>query len=178
MVESSTNEVIHDQCGLKCAQYFNGTNINDKTLSIDYGCSNIIYSSSDFNITIEEFISFLNDNCKYKSPKPEQKKEIKKLKCSIMSKMIEEEEKKTTTTQQQAILLSALDVIEQSNSNTESIGFNFFLVRDAYSLDWSDFHDKYKRYNEYVFRTEREDWSSITDSNKTFPISCTIHSLD
>ena len=163
MVESSTNEVIHDQCGLKCAQYFNGTNINDKTLSIDYGCSNIIYSSSDFNITIEEFISFLNDNCKYKSPKPEQKKEIKKLKCSIMSKMIEEETK-TTTTQQQAILLSALDVIEQSNSNTESIGFNFFLVRDAYSLDWSDFHDKYKRYNEYVFRTEREDWSSITDS--------------
>lgn len=162
MVESSTNEVIHDKCGLQCTQYFNGTNFKNETLSIDYGCSDIIYSFTDFNITKEDFLEFLEDNCMYKSPEPKQKKEIKKLKCSIMSKMIEEEE--TTTTQQQAILLSALDVIEQSNSNTESIGFNFFLVRDAYSLDWSDFHDKYKRYNEYVFRTEREDWSSITDS--------------
>ena len=161
MVESSTNEVIHDKCGLQCTQYFNGTNFKNETLSIDYGCSDIIYSFTDFNITKEDFLEFLEDNCMYKSPEPKQKKEIKKLKCSIMSKMIEEE---TTTTQQQAILLSALDVIEQSNSNTESIGFNFFLVRDAYSLDWSDFHDKYKRYNEYVFRTEREDWSSITDS--------------
>lgn len=161
MVESSTNEEIHDKCGLQCTQYFNGTNFKNETLSIDYGCSDIIYSFTDFNITKEDFLEFLEDNCMYKSPEPKQKKEIKKLKCSIMSKMIEEE---TTTTQQQAILLSALDVIEQSNSNTESIGFNFFLVRDAYSLDWSDFHDKYKRYNEYVFRTEREDWSSITDS--------------
>ena len=163
MVESSTNEEIHDKCGLQCTQYFNGTNFKNETLSIDYGCSDIIYSFTDFNITKEDFLEFLEDNCMYKSPEPKQKKEIKKLKCSIMSKMIEEEETKTTT-QQQAILLSALDVIEQSNSNTESIGFNFFLVRDAYSLDWSDFHDKYKRYNEYVFRTEREDWSSITDS--------------
>ena len=163
MVESSTNEEIHDKCGLQCTQYFNGTNFKNETLSIDYGCSDIIYSFTDFNITKEDFLEFLEDNCMYKSPEPKQKKEIKKLKCSIMSKMIEEEET-TTTTQQQAILLSALDVIEQSNSNTESIGFNFFLVRDAYSLDWSDFHDKYKRYNEYVFRTEREDWSSITDS--------------
>ena len=163
MVESSTNEEIHDKCGLQCTQYFNGTNFKNETLSIDYGCSDIIYSFTDFNITKEDFLEFLEDNCMYKSPEPKQKKEIKKLKCSIMSKMIEEETK-TTTTQQQAILLSALDVIEQSNSNTESIGFNFFLVRDAYSLDWSDFHDKYKRYNEYVFRTEREDWSSITDS--------------
>ena len=162
MVESSTNEEIHDKCGLQCTQYFNGTNFKNETLSIDYGCSDIIYSFTDFNITKEDFLEFLEDNCMYKSPEPKQKKEIKKLKCSIMSKMIEEETK--TTTQQQAILLSALDVIEQSNSNTESIGFNFFLVRDAYSLDWSDFHDKYKRYNEYVFRTEREDWSSITDS--------------
>ena len=163
MVESSTNEEIHDKCGLQCTQYFNGTNFKNETLSIDYGCSDIIYSFTDFNITKEDFLEFLEDNCMYKSPEPKQKKEIKKLKCSIMSKMIEEEET-TTTTQQQAILLSALDVIEQSNSNTESIVFNFFLVRDAYSLDWSDFHDKYKRYNEYVFRTEREDWSSITDS--------------
>ena len=163
MVESSTNEEIHDKCGLQCTQYFNGTNFKNETLSIDYGCSDIIYSFTDFNITKEDFLEFLEDNCMYKSPEPKQKKEIKKLKCSIMSKMIEEEET-TKTTQQQAILLSALDVIEQSNSNTESIGFNFFLVRDAYSLDWSDFHDKYKRYNEYVFRTEREDWSSITDS--------------
>lgn len=161
MVESSTNEVIHDQCGLCCTQYFNGTNINDETLSTDYGCSNIIYSLSDFNITIEEFISFLNDNCNYKTPKLKQKKEIKKLKCSIMSKIIKED-KEATTTQTTAIILSALDKIE--HSTTEAISFNFFLVQDAGSLDWSVFHDKYKHYYEYVYRTEREDWSSIIDS--------------
>lgn len=158
MVESSTNEVIHDQCGLKCAQYFNGTNINDKTLSIDYGCSNIIYSLSDFNITIEEFISFLNDNCKYKSPEPKQKKEIKLLKCSIFSKI----QDKAATTTTEAVILSALE--ENEHSITESINFNFFLVRDANSLEWSVFHEKYKHHYEYVFRTEKEDWSYITDS--------------
>ena len=160
MVESSTNEVIHDTCGLKCAQYFNGTNFNDETLSIDYGCSNIIYSLADFNIDIEEFITFLDCNCKLKSPKPEQKKEIKLLKCSIISKIQEEETKE----QQQAIILSALDAFEHLESNIETINFNFSLVRDANSLEWSAFHDKYKHYYEFVFRTEREDWSSITDS--------------
>ena len=74
MVESSTNEVIHDKCGLNCTQYFNGTNINDETLSIDYDCSNIIYSLEDFKITKEDFINFLDDNCKLKSLKQKPKK--------------------------------------------------------------------------------------------------------
>lgn len=76
MVESSTNEVIHDKCGLLCTQYFNGTNIFDKTLSVDYGCSNIIYSLEDFKITKEDFINFLDDNCKLKSLKQKQKKRL------------------------------------------------------------------------------------------------------
>ena len=151
MVESSTNEVIHDKCGLQCTQYFNGTNINDETLSIDYGCSNLIYSFEDFNITKEDFLSFLTENCKLKTQK--HKKEIKLLKCSIMSEIQD-----TTTTTTTTTLLSASDASEHS------ISFNYSLIRDAESLEWSKFHHKYKHRYEYVFRTEREDWSSITDS--------------
>lgn len=83
-----------------------------------------------------------------------------------MSKMIEEET--TTTTQQQAVILSASDISEQTDSHRDNIRFNYFLVKDAESLDWSVFHDRYKHYYEYVFRTEREDWSSITDSLGNF----------
>ena len=158
MIETSTNELIHDTCGLSCSQYFNGTNIFDKTLKIDYDCTNIIYSLADFNTTLEEFITFLGSNCMLKKVDNIQKKEMQQLKCSIMSKI----QYTTTTNKQQAVILSASDISE--HSTTESISFNYFLVRDADSLEWSVFHDRYKHYYEFVFRTEREDWSSITDS--------------
>lgn len=158
MVESSTNELIHDTCGLCCTQYFNGTNIFDKTLKVDYDCTNIIYSLADFNTTLEEFISFLGSNCMLKKVDKIQKKEMQQLKCSIMSKI----QYTTTTTTQQAVILSASDISE--HSTTESIRFNSFLIKDADNLEWSVFHNKYKHYYEYVYRTEREDWSSITDS--------------
>ena len=160
MVEYSTNESIHDTCGLSCAQYFNGTNIFDKTLEVDYDCTNIMYSLSDINITIEEFISFLDENCKLQSPDHTQKKEIQHLKCSIMSQI---QDNKTTTTKD-TVILSAWDISVHSDSKTENIHFNNFLVKDAENLEWSKFHHKYKHHYEYVFRTEREDWSSITDS--------------
>ena len=160
MVESSTNELIHDTCGLCCTQYFNGTNIFDKTLKVDYDCTNIIYSLADFNTTLEEFISFLDENCKLQSPDHTQKKEIQHLKCSIMSQI--QDNNKTTT--KDTVILSAWDISVHSDSKTENIHFNNFLVKDAESLEWSVFHDKYKHHYEYVFRTEREDWSSITDS--------------
>ena len=167
MIEKSTNELIHDTCGLSCSQYFNGTNIFDKTLNVDYECTNIIYSLEDFKITTdskEEFIKFLDSNCMLKKVDQIQKKEMQLLKCSIMSKIQET----TNTTQQQAVILSASDISEQTDSHRDNIRFNYFLVKDAESLDWSVFHDRYKHYYEYVFRTEREDWSSITDSLGNF----------
>lgn len=163
MIEKSTNELIHDTCGLRCAQYFNGTNIFDKTLKVGYDCTNTIYSLSDFNITKEEFISFLDCNCMLEHIDKIQKKEMQQLKCTLMSEI--KEEGKTTKNK---VILLASDICVHSDSNTKNICFSDYLVKDAESLEWSDFHDKYKRYFEYVFRTEREDWSSIIDSKGHF----------
>lgn len=171
MVEYSTNEMIHDKCGLSCAQYFNGTNISDKTLKVDYDCTNIIYSLSDINITIEEFISFLDDNCKIQSIKPEQKKEIQQLKCTILSHIQDNNNNNhnnNNKTTKHTVILSDWDISVHSDSNTENIRFDYFLVNDAESLEWSVFHDRWKRYYEFIFRTEREDWSYITDSFGNF----------
>ena len=75
-IESDTGETIKDSCGLICTQYFNGTNWNDSTLSVDYGLTNYVYSLSDINITKHGYIDFLNNNCNYMSVNTEQKEEI------------------------------------------------------------------------------------------------------
>jgi len=157
MIEQSTDETIHDKCGLKCTQYFNGTYIFDKKLSIDYDCSNIVYSYSDFSISEEEFITFLDDNCKLESPDRNQIEEMQNLKCSLLSKNIINKRKR-----REIVILSDSDKTERSTNETDS--FNCQLIRDAKSLEWSVFYNRYKHFYEYVFRVEREDWSTIKDS--------------
>lgn len=64
-IESDTGETIKDSCGLICTQYFNGTNRNNTTLSVDYGLTNNVYSLSDINVSNNGYLDFLNNNCYY-----------------------------------------------------------------------------------------------------------------
>ena len=56
-IEMEVNEVMHDKCNKKPAQYFNGTNVANGELFKEYGCSGCIYSINDIidvnNIIIE-----------------------------------------------------------------------------------------------------------------------------
>lgn len=62
-----SNEDIYDDCNLRCSQYFNGTNINNPDIIASYGCSDNIYSFSDFGCTADGYVDFLNNNANYKS---------------------------------------------------------------------------------------------------------------
>ena len=56
-IEMEVNEVMHDKCNKKPAQYFNGTNVANGELCIEYGGSGCIYGINDIidvnNIIIE-----------------------------------------------------------------------------------------------------------------------------
>ena len=53
-IESEVGEVIEDKCGEKCSQYFNGTNVNNKELVVEYGYYGCIYCINDiYNNVIE-----------------------------------------------------------------------------------------------------------------------------
>jgi hypothetical protein len=71
-IESEVGEVIEDKCGEKCSQYFNGTNVNNKELVVEYGYYGCIYCINDiYNNVIEKennittttnYPSWQNDN--------------------------------------------------------------------------------------------------------------------
>ena len=53
-IESEVGEVIEDKCGEKCSQYFNGTNVKNKELVVEYGYYGRIYCINDiYNNVIE-----------------------------------------------------------------------------------------------------------------------------
>ena len=53
-IESEVGEVIEDKCGEKCSQYFNGTNVKNKELVVEYKYYGYIYCIKDiYNNVIE-----------------------------------------------------------------------------------------------------------------------------
>ena len=78
-IEIDTDEEIEDDCNLRCAQYFNGTNLNNPDLFVGCGISNNIYSFNDFAITESGYISFLKNRCFYKSKNKERDNEINNI---------------------------------------------------------------------------------------------------
>ena len=53
-IECEVGEVIEDKCGEKCSQYFNGTNVKNKELVVEYGYYGCIYCIKDiYNNVIE-----------------------------------------------------------------------------------------------------------------------------
>lgn len=53
-IESEVGEVIEDKCGEKCSQYFNGTNVKNNELVVEYGYYGCIYCIKDiYNNVIE-----------------------------------------------------------------------------------------------------------------------------
>lgn len=65
-LEEITGEAIMDKCNMVACQYLNGTHKKNENL-VDYltGCSDKIYSLSDFDVTEEGYIEFLIDIAKY-----------------------------------------------------------------------------------------------------------------
>ena len=119
-VEEAVKETIDDKCGMRCSQYFNGTNLDDSNIICDFGISNIIYSLSDFQISDSGYLDFLNRKCEYKSSslKPQIRRDIKERICKLLSQSdisIEETKQRTQTKTQK----------NPQDTHIRSLGQNF-----------------------------------------------------
>ena len=144
-----TEEDIHDKCGLRCDQYFNGTNWNDSTLNIDYDLTNNVYSLDDIQVSNQGFYSFLDRYCEYKDVS-RVKKEIDELKCVLFSHS--KNIKQNTTTQ----------LLSEREKNTH-IELDTKLLNDAYRLNYDEFYNLYKHKYQYIYRREKDEWLIFHD---------------
>lgn len=166
-VEDAVKETIDDKCGMRCSQYFNGTNLDDSNIICDFGISNIIYSLPDFQISDSGYLDFLNRKCEYKSSslKPQIRRDIKERICKLLSHSnisIEETRQRTTTKPQQentkTCIYEAWDKTLQCNYISDE-DFDSRLVKSALSLSFKEFRRKNGYFHPYVYRKERnDDW--------------------
>ena len=76
-IESEVDEVIEDKCGEKCSQYFNGTNVKNKELVVEYKYYGYIYSINDiYNNVIEREDNNNKTTTYYTSPETDHKTTI------------------------------------------------------------------------------------------------------
>jgi len=157
-IEADTGEPIKDSCGLMCTQYFNGTNWNDSTLSVDFDLTNCIYSLSDIGITDNGYFDFLHKECYYKNINLDKKAEIEERICLLFSHSSISEK-----TQQHSQHTHTMPEWEKSKQPESKIivGINDRLFNDAERLPYDEFYRLYKHQYEYVFRVERDEWENI-----------------
>lgn len=147
LIEQDTDEVIDDYCGIRCSQYFNGTNINTTGLIVKYGITNNIYSLDDFNITAEGFIDFVKHNCYYSSSD--------KRRTKYFQILIDNYNKSNTVIEDKKEETKIYDIecgVEINNKPSQH------LVSDMQRLDYDEFM-KYNRHNyNYFYRIEKDEW--------------------
>lgn len=151
MIESGTKELIEDRCGMSPSQYFNGTNQSDKTLAVEYGLTNLVYSSDDMAVNDSGYLEFLSRYCDYKSPNQDIKSEI-------------ESEYHLLYPQCSTILPENPfeNYRQEEIRKAQNITVNKTLFNDAGRLEWDEFYDIYKEKYPYIYRVERDyDWHVI-----------------
>ena len=161
-IENDTNEIISDDCNLRCSQYFNGTNKNNDELNVEYGLSNVIYDFSDFNIETNDYISFLKNDCFYKSKSKIRNKDIN----NILSVITSNSSTSTTTYYNDLqkcghpIIDENETIISENSGDTVSneLEYDKSLVNDMSRLDYDEFM-KYNRHKyNYFYRVEKDEW--------------------
>ena len=153
-IENDTQEGIEDDCGTNCTQNFIGTSVNELT---EYGISDIIYSLSDFQITEDGYLEFLQQGCGYgKNIKAKHKRNIQQRICVLLSHNTSLY-KPTPLTPPQGYNL--WDIETQSDAWKCSIlGFDTDMQLDYQYLTYEKFHYNYKHKYRYCFRKEKEEW--------------------
>lgn len=142
-IEKDTREEIDDYCGIRCSQYFNGTNINTQGLIVKYDITNAIYSLDDFNITKEGYIDFLKNNAYYKTNDRNRTK--------YFQSVINEYNKSANITEDITFTISCTEPQMEVKPSQH-------LISDMQRLDYDEFM-KYNRHNyHYFYRVEKEEW--------------------
>ena len=151
-IEEDVEEKIKDKCGIECSQYFNGTNRNDSTLSVDYELTNNIYSLPDINTSEEGYLHFLQEGCYYKTLNDSKEKDIEERIRLLFSHS-------NIIQQQHTQLISTWDESKQQLGIVCRI--NTALFNDAQRLPYDEFYNYYKHQYQYVYRVERNEWKTL-----------------
>ena len=152
IIEYDLGEEVKDKCGLNCTQYFNGTNWNDKSISVEFEISNTIYSLSDISASDSGYYAYLNKYCEYKDPKQDIKSEIDNRIC-ILSK------------HSNIINSSTLQFVSECSNSIHIAGNQQIRISreliSQMSLPWQEFYNKNKHKYPYIYRTEKTEWEKI-----------------
>ena len=165
IIEKDTNELIEDDCNLRCSQYFNGTNKNADNIILDYNNTNLVYSLDDIDVSREGFIDFLNHYCYYKTRNRERTIEINNILNILNNSNIslsssttyysEMENRDTTESETTSEFVSNISVGE--------IEKGFYKCDENFVSDMSRLdYDEFMRYNRhkypYIYRIEKNEW--------------------
>lgn len=159
-IESDLQECIKDKCGMRCSQYFNGTNRKHPEIKLEYDDSGVIYSLSDFGITNQGYLDFLYNKCNYNKLTQKQRKDIKERICLISSQA----DIKETTNNTNNINLGIIQT-----ATITKIRFSDALIKDNVTLPWDDFYKRYIHQYRYVYRTEKDNWLTF-DNNILYQV--------
>lgn len=159
MIERDLEEPISDPCGMKCAQYFNGTYCGNTNLVIESELSNNIYSLSDINISDAGYYDFLQSDCHYDAINKEKKESILKRLNDLSNRSLFSDSNIILTPPSPPILSES----EKNERNDFECYFDRDLLRHAKKMSWDKFYNIYRQKYPYVYRTEQEEWLTIGD---------------
>lgn len=180
IIERDTNEIITDDCNLRCSQYFNGTNKNNKDITLSYNISNVIYSLEDIKATQADYINFLCRYADYKSVTKSRTEEINYLlnkltnKDYIFNKSIKEFQQIDNIEIRSTSSITTLNV-EMEKEDSYIFNVDYTVSNPDYSVntniilsDWSRLdEDEFKhtfewenarKNTKYIYRVEKSDW--------------------
>lgn len=183
IIERDTDELITDDCNLRCSQYFNGTNKNNPTVILSYGCSDAVYSLEDINVDGNGygFIDFLCNYANYKTVSTLRTEEISKLLFSITNNTysFNKSIKQFQLVQNiQYVSTTLNDEMENKDTelfnvdvNVSSISSSFSRATEIILNDWSRLDEEEfkksreweeaRRTTKYIYRVEKE-WINNT----------------
>lgn len=154
-VEKDTQETIHDKCGLKCSQYFNGTNFsNPDIVEGKSGCTNLIYNLTDFDCTEKGYIDFLENYCYYSA-----KTKINRIAIEgELERLKAGEIYATPLTKKEEKIVDEIenDGVKESDASIEECSDNIKGAMIKFSYD--EFMMRNSHNYTYFYRVEKDDW--------------------
>lgn len=166
IIESDTNEEISDKCGLKCSQYFNGTNKDNEELVFSSYYSGLIYNQEELGCSLEDYTNFVENYFYFKT----KTKKVKEDKESILSNLKYINSISTTyyndcqkIEHQENEVEVEINPIIQEPLEEPKVECSESLINDMIRLPYDEFM-KYNRHKyRYFYRKEREEWNTLED---------------
>lgn len=154
-IEKDTQEIIHDKCGLKCSQYFNGTNFsNPDLIECESGCTNIIYNQKDFDCTEKGYIDFLEKFCYYSA-----KTKINRIAIEgELERLKAGEIYATPLTKKEEKIVKEIeyDGVEEDDTKIEVCSDN--IKGAMYKFGYDEFMMRNSHNYTYFYRVEKDTW--------------------